>query len=75
MLQAYFARLAAFCIRYAPLTLFVAVLVAASSAVYVARHFSINTNINTLLSATLPWHQREEAYWPRFRSRRIPSSL
>jgi uncharacterized protein len=66
MLQAYFARLAAFCIRYAPLTLFVAVLVAASSAVYVARHFSINTNINTLLSAKLPWHQRDEAYMAAF---------
>jgi hypothetical protein len=66
MLQAYFARLAAFCIRYAPLTLFLAVLVAASSAVYVARHFSINTNINTLLSATLPWHQRDEAYMAAF---------
>jgi hopanoid biosynthesis associated RND transporter like protein HpnN len=66
MLQAYFARLAAFCIRFAPLTLFVAVLLAASSAVYVARHFSINTNINTLLSATLPWHQRDEAYMAAF---------
>ncbi|HEY1981969.1 MAG TPA: MMPL family transporter [Xanthobacteraceae bacterium] len=66
MLQAYFARLAAFCIRYAPLTLIVAVLVAASSAVYVARHFSINTNINTLLSAKLPWHQREEAFSAAF---------
>jgi uncharacterized protein len=66
MLQACFARLTAFCIRYAPLTLLVAVLVVASSAVYVARHFSINTNINTLLSAKLPWHQRDEAYMAAF---------
>jgi uncharacterized protein len=66
MLQAYFARLAAFCIRYAPLTLIVAAVLAAGSAVYVARHFSINTNINTLLSAKLPWHQRDEAYMAAF---------
>ncbi len=66
MLQAYFARLAALCIRFAPLTLLVAVVLAASSAVYVARHFSINTNINTLLSATLPWHERDEAYMAAF---------
>ena len=46
MLQAFFARLVALCIRLASLMVVLAVVLAAGSAVYVARHFAIDTNIN-----------------------------
>ena len=32
------------------------------SGLYLVRHFSINTDVNALISADLPWRQRELAY-------------
>jgi uncharacterized protein len=36
------------------------------SGLYVVRHFSINTDVNALISADLPWRQRELAYESAF---------
>ena len=36
------------------------------SGLYVVRHFSINTDINALISADIPWRQRELAYESAF---------
>ena len=36
------------------------------SAVYTARHFAIDTDINDLLSAKLPWRQQEIAFQTAF---------
>src|SRR5258706_6095437 len=44
------------------LTLFIAVLVAALSGVYAARHFALNTDIEKLISPNLPWRQDEIAF-------------
>ena len=41
-------------------------LVAGISAIYAARHFAINTDINDLLSAQLPWRQNEIAFQRAF---------
>ena len=38
----------------------------ALSGVYVVRHFAIDTNVNALISADLPWRQRELAYESAF---------
>jgi uncharacterized protein len=42
------------------------VLLTAFSGLYVVRHFSINTDVNALISADLPWRQRELAYEAAF---------
>src|ERR1700728_2495573 len=50
-----------------PLTIIVAFLIlTAVSGLYVVRHFSINTDVNALISADLPWRQRELAYESAF---------
>ena len=43
-----------------------ALLLAAASAVYITRHFAIDTDINNLLSAKLPWRQQEIAFRAAF---------
>jgi uncharacterized protein len=50
-----------------PLKIIVAFLVLTFvSGLYVVRHFSINTDVNALISADLPWRQRELAYESTF---------
>src|SRR6185437_13081433 len=61
-----FAAIVDFCTRRAWLVVFVSVLILAGSAVYVVRHFAINTNVTTLLSPDLPWLQRQLAYQAAF---------
>ena len=48
---------------YHPLRIIIAfVILTAASGVYVVRHFAIDTDVNALISANLPWRQRELAY-------------
>ena len=50
-----------------PLKIIIAfVILTAISGGYVARNFSINTDVNALISADLPWRQRELAYEAAF---------
>jgi hopanoid biosynthesis associated RND transporter like protein HpnN len=50
-----------------PLQIIIAfVLLTAFSGLYVVQHFSINTDVNALISADLPWRQRELAYESAF---------
>src|SRR5689334_4639891 len=62
MLDTFLARVVRFCVRYAAFVIIPAVLLAATSAAYVARHFAINTDVSRLLSDQLPWRQRDIAY-------------
>ena len=55
MLQSWIESTVGFCIRHFRIVILAGLLLAAVSAVYVARHFAINTDINDLLSAQLPW--------------------
>jgi uncharacterized protein len=59
VLQNFIDRSVAFCARRHWLVIALGLFLAAISAVYAARHFAINTNINDLLSAQLPWRQHE----------------
>jgi hopanoid biosynthesis associated RND transporter like protein HpnN len=47
------------CTRFATLTLLVGLALAVAAGVYTARHFVINTDINTLISDKLDWRQRD----------------
>jgi hopanoid biosynthesis associated RND transporter like protein HpnN len=57
-----FAKIVEFCIRRPWLIVVASLLILAGSAVYVERHFAINTDVNTLLSPDLPWRQRQTAF-------------
>jgi hopanoid biosynthesis associated RND transporter like protein HpnN len=50
------------CTRFASLTVLVALILAVAAGYYTARHFSINTDINTLISPTLDWRQRDQQF-------------
>ncbi len=58
-----------FCTRYTWSVIVAAVLLTAVSSVYVARHFAIDTDVSKLISAELPWRQRELAYAAAFPQR------
>ncbi len=47
------------CTRFATLTLALALILAVGSGYYTARHFAINTDINTLISDKMDWRQRD----------------
>ncbi|WP_024508773.1 MMPL family transporter [Bradyrhizobium sp. ARR65] len=50
------------CTRFAVLTLLVGFALAIAAGYYTARHFSINTDINTLISEKLDWRQRDQQF-------------
>ena len=66
MLTSAIVRTVNFCIRHAWAVILVAVLVAVGSGVYTARNFSINANVDDLLSSKLDWRQREIEYHNKF---------
>jgi uncharacterized protein len=58
-----------FCTRQAWLVLAIAAILAASSVVYTARNFAINTDVAKLISPDLDWRQREMAFEKDFPGR------
>jgi uncharacterized protein len=52
--------------RFASLVVLVALVVAVSAGFYTARHFAINTDINTLISQKLDWRQRDNQFGRAF---------
>jgi uncharacterized protein len=50
------------CTRFATLTLLIGLALAIGAGFYTARHFSINTDINTLISSNLDWRQRDQQF-------------
>src|SRR5215469_13670398 len=66
MLTPAIVRTVDFCTRYIRAVILLALVLAAASAVYTARNFSINANIDDLLSPKLDWRQREIAYHNAF---------
>jgi hopanoid biosynthesis associated RND transporter like protein HpnN len=66
MLQKWIDRGVDYCIRHSKLVIGAALLLAALSAVYTARHFAIDTDINKLISERLPWRQNEIAFQRAF---------
>jgi hopanoid biosynthesis associated RND transporter like protein HpnN len=54
------------CTRFALLTVLVALILAIAAGFYTARHFKINTDINTLISQKLDWRQRDNKFEQAF---------
>ena len=54
------------CTRFSWLTLALAIVLAVAAGFYTARHFSINTDINTLISADLDWRKRDNQFGAAF---------
>ena len=50
------------CTRFAWPTLIDGLVLSVGAAVYTARHFVINTDINTLISENLDWRQRDQQF-------------
>jgi len=50
------------CTRFASLTVLIALVLAVAAGFYTARNFSINTDINTLISPTLDWRKRDNQF-------------
>jgi hypothetical protein len=50
------------CTRFATLTLLLGLGLAIAAGYYTARHFAINTDINTLISENLDWRQRDQQF-------------
>jgi hopanoid biosynthesis associated RND transporter like protein HpnN len=50
------------CTRFASLTVLVALILAVGAGFYTARHFEINTDINTLISPDLDWRKRDNQF-------------
>jgi hopanoid biosynthesis associated RND transporter like protein HpnN len=66
MLDSLIVRTVGLCIRYFAGIIIVALLLGAAAAAYTARNFAVNTDINDLLSAKLPWRQQENAFRTAF---------
>ena len=66
MLQNWINRGVAYCVRHRVWVIVVALVVAALSAAYTARHFTIDTDVNNLISDRLPWRQHEIAFQRAF---------
>ncbi|MBS0532070.1 MAG: MMPL family transporter [Proteobacteria bacterium] len=59
------------CTRFASVTVLVAVILAIGAGLYTARNFSINTDINTLISPNLDWRKRDNAFEKAFDQERL----
>jgi uncharacterized protein len=54
------------CTRFASLTVLVALILALAAGYYTARNFTINTDINTLISSDLDWRKRDNQFEKAF---------
>src|SRR5438309_9312637 len=66
MLKTVIVAIVTRCTHHAWTVIVVASLLAVGSGIYAAKHFGINTDINTLISQNLPWRQREIAFEKAF---------
>lgn len=66
MLTSIIVRIINFCTRHAWAVIAAGILVSIVSGLYSAKNFAINSDINTLLSADLPWRKREIAFEKAF---------
>jgi hopanoid biosynthesis associated RND transporter like protein HpnN len=54
------------CTRFATFTVLIALILAVAAGYYTSRHFSINTDINTLISPNLDWRKRDNKFGEAF---------
>jgi len=66
MLGSLVTRIVEFCTRFPWPIIVLALLAALGSAIYTARHFAINTDVNKLISRELDWRKREAEFEKAF---------
>ena len=66
MLKAIVTSVVGICTRFPWPIIVLALVAAASAAVYSARHFALNTDVNNLISRELDWRQREAEFEKAF---------
>ncbi|MGJ4905837.1 MMPL family transporter [Bradyrhizobium sp. HKCCYLS2058] len=66
MLTTFVVSIVKACTRFAWPTLIAALLLSVGAGFYTARHFSINTDINKLISPDLDWRKRDQQYEQAF---------
>jgi hopanoid biosynthesis associated RND transporter like protein HpnN len=54
------------CTRFASFTVLIGLVLAVAAGFYTARHFAINTDINTLISPNLDWRKRDNQFGEAF---------
>jgi hopanoid biosynthesis associated RND transporter like protein HpnN len=54
------------CTRFSSVTVVLALALAVAAGFYTARHFTINTDINTLISSNLDWRKRDNQFGEAF---------
>ncbi|MDE5454626.1 MMPL family transporter [Bradyrhizobium sp. CSA112] len=59
------------CTRFATLVVIVSLLLAVGAGYYGARHFAINTDINTLISPDLDWRKRDNQFEQAFEREKL----
>ena len=62
MLTSIVVSIVRFCTRFALPTVLLALILAVAAGFYTVRHFSINTDINTMISDKLDWRQRDNQF-------------
>ncbi len=67
MLTKFISRIVDFCLRFPRCVVILGLLPAVVGGVYSAKHFVINSDIDSLLSKDLPWRQRGLAFEDAFR--------
>ncbi|MDP3693816.1 MMPL family transporter [Bradyrhizobium sp.] len=66
MLTSFVVTIVKACTRFALPTVLIALVLAIASGFYTARNFSINTDINTLISPELDWRKRDNQFLAAF---------
>ncbi len=66
MLTSLIVRIVGFCLRHAWMVVGAGLLIAAASSLYTASHFSLNSDVNALLSDKLDWRKRDTAFEKAF---------
>jgi uncharacterized protein len=66
MLQQAIVTIVDYCTRYAVRIIGIAAVLGLVTAIYAARHFAIDADVNKLISKELPWRQREVAFEKSF---------
>ena len=66
MLRSLVTRIVEFCTQFPWPIIALALIAAAGSAGYSARHFAINTDVNKLISRELDWRKREAEFEKAF---------
>ena len=71
MLTRFVVSIVKACTRFAPFVVALALILAVGAGFYTARHFAINTDINTLISPDLDWRKRDIRFEDAFDRERL----